>query len=367
MSLRILIQTPDLSEGDGIANVIMGQYDKLIENGCVVDFAEKEHNLSSYTQKIENNNGKFLLLKSLKDIKTIKSALKLGAYDIVHINHGNLFAYILIHYARKYHVKKIIWHSHNTKITIHIKSRIKHLLNYFFGVSRSNCFLACTEKAGKDIFGNKKFYILNNAIDVSKFKFDFQVRKKIREQFNIDDDCFVVGTVCRYSIQKNPFFMLDIIKEIKKSRKVKFLWVGSSSEFRDEIYSYIAKENLSNDVIMVGMVSNPWSYYNAMDAFIMPSFWEGLGITYIEAQANGLPTYASDVVPKEAAISSLFNSLPINQGIRIWVEALLRDKIRSNKTNLDIEEVISSKGYDLKTYSGELFKIYKLILENKGE
>ena len=68
MKLKILIQTPDLSEGDGIANVIMGQYDALIANGCSVDFAEKEHNKSTYTEKIEKNGGKFWVFKSFKNI-----------------------------------------------------------------------------------------------------------------------------------------------------------------------------------------------------------------------------------------------------------------------------------------------------------
>lgn len=362
MKLRILIQTPDLSEGDGIANVIMGQYDTLVENGCIVDFVEKEHNISTYTKKVEKNGGKFYVFKSVKQIKSI---MKLGNYDIVHINFGDFLPYILVYYAKKYNVKKIIWHSHNTKNKINLKGRIKHVLNYFFGVIQSNCYMACTEKAGKDIFGNKEFYILNNAIDVDRFKYNYDIRIDIRKKYNIDDDCFIIGTVCRYSLQKNPIFMLDIIKEIKKYRKVKFLWVGASNDYAKEIFEYIEKNNLKNDVILVGMVSNPSIYYNAMDAFIMPSFWEGLGITYIEAQANGLPTYGSDVVPQEASMTELFKALPINNGVNLWIEHLKKDKIRNQKLLKDVRNIITKKGYNLREYSGELYKLYINFLKNK--
>ncbi len=369
MKLKILIQTPDLSEGDGIANVIMGQYDELIKNECIVDFAENDHNASIYTDKVDKNGGNFILFGSLKDRRKIKNLIKYGNYDIVHINYGCLLSYILVYYAKKYKVKKIIWHSHNTKHNITLKNKIRHYLNYFFGVKKSNCYLACTEKAGKDIFGNKSFKILNNAINTKKFSFNYEKRTAIRNKYKIEDDCFVIGTVCRYSIQKNPIFMLDIIKEMKKHRKIKFMWVGSSNDYAKEIFDYIEKNNLKDDVILVGKVSDTSTYYNAMDSFIMPSFWEGLGIAYIEAQANGLPTYGSNAVPKEAALTKLFSSLPIDKGISIWVNKIMKNNIRTDEKDSSIYAMkqIFNNGYALENYCGKLYEIYTYFFNDSEE
>lgn len=374
MNIKVLIYAPNYRECNGVANVIMGQYKGLLENNCSVDFIQNNNVESIFTKRIYSNNGKLFTINSnkgfLKKIRYIKKIIKENKYDVIHINAGGIYSYFQILYAKKYNVKTIIWHSHNTKINYNLKNRIKNLLNYYLGIKKSNCYIACTNQAGKDVFKKNKFYILNNAIDVSKFLFSIENRKKIRQKYNISDNTFVVGTVCRYSMQKNPFFMIDIFKKIVlKRRNSIFLWVGSSfnndDKITQKIKNYIKECNLENHVILCGSQEDTSVYYSAMDVFMMPSIWEGLGIVYVESQANSLPTYASNVVPDETNLTNMIKYISLKQKDFYWAEQMLKNPIRNGSfVNLIDDRCICEKNYDINYYYNYLYTIYENELQS---
>lgn len=373
MSHSVLFITNSFRTCNGVATVLMNQYQALIDAGYKVDILQFLDIDSIYAERVRKNGGRVITYKivnsKFENLKNIKAFYRNSHYDIVHVNHMDIIAAMFIWCAKETKVPVIVYHSHNTKLKGDLKRNIKSLIYDYLCVKGSNVYLACSKSAGKDVFGNKKFTILHNAIDVKKFKFDSKERKTIRQELAIADDAFVLGTVCRYADQKNPILMYEIFAEIlKRKPDAVFLWVGSAATENDQIIRSMkikAKElGIENNLRLVGSKDDVFRWYSPMDAFLMPSKWEGLGITYIEAQANGLPTFASDVVPEDANVTPLYNALSLKKTPKEWAESICKCEIRNSDSIPDYEQQITNKGYNIRISNSELLKIYR---KNIGE
>ena len=169
-------------------------------------------------------------------------------------------------------------------------------------------YFACSELAGRWLFGDKTFEqgkvtIINNAIDLDKFKYDEKVRKEKRKELNINDDTLVVGHIGRFVAQKNHTFLIDIFSELHKKEKNSILLLIGQGPLIGEIKQKVETLGISDSVKFLGQRDDVNELYNAMDLFLFPSLYEGLGMVLIEAQANGLPCIASTEVPKNARVS----------------------------------------------------------------
>nr|WP_294492638.1 glycosyltransferase [uncultured Mediterraneibacter sp.] len=362
--MKVLIVLNNLRVANGVATVIMNQYDALVENGVTVDFMQFLDFDSPYVDHIKQNGGKiFLIEKDVQGRKYMKRILKYEKYDIVHVNQMNYQTVHLTMIAHYYGVKRVIFHSHNTKIPGGLKRAIlEKACNIAYSIFADE-LIACSNRAGRDSFGKRKFIVLKNAIDVSKFHFDIKIRSSMRKELGISDNTFVVGTVCRYAHQKNPIFMIDIMAEVIKVRPdSKFLWIGSAPVENDplllQMEERIRMHGIENKMLWVGSKPDVEKWYSVMDVFMMPSLWEGLGITYIEAQANSLPTFSSTVVPRDTQITPLISYLPLSEPAKKWAEAICSNRVRSNNDISDYYENFVRAGYDLKTARCDLLNIY---------
>lgn len=282
-------------------------------------------------------------------------------YKVVHLNSSSK-NYFVLKYAKKYGIPIRIAHAHN--IDFQTSSNIKKTIGKTWNkriLKYATNYLACSKEAGLWMFGKKivnsnKFKIIHNGIEYEKFKFDKIKRNKIRDELNINNEAFVVGCVARLEKQKNYFFTIDIFNEIQKIKSNSILLIIGQGTLEKEIKNKIAQLGLDNKVILTGFKENVNDYLNAMDIFLMPSLFEGLGMTLIEAQANGLPCYTSkDVVPVEAKVSNQLYYLPLSQNAKAWENFILtQENKRKNNTNF-----IKEKGYLIEDTVKELRKIYE--------
>ena len=290
-------------------------------------------------------------------------------YDVVHM-HSSSKNYMVLKKAKKYGIPVRIAHSHN--IDFQTKNPIKKLIGNIFKVNLKKYatdYFACSKIAGKWLFGEKiinsdKFKVIHNAIDYDKFKFDGNKRKEIREELNIKDDEIVVGHVGRFSNQKNHEFLIDIFDELyKKNDKFKLLLIGIG-ETEELIKEKVKKLNIESRVIFLGVKEDVSKYYNAMDLFLCPSKFEGLGITLIEAQANGLICFTSkDVVPEEAKLSDNLYYIKLSDGFKKWAEKIENcnlSRISSKKEFVENRYLICDIVYELENK-------YINLTKNNGE
>ncbi|MCL2500596.1 MAG: glycosyltransferase [Defluviitaleaceae bacterium] len=196
-----------------------------------------------------------------------------------------------------------------------------------------NRFLACSESAGKWLFGKtilrkKNFHIVKNAIDLDKYNFNPETRRQMRDRLGLGDH-FTVGIVGRLAPVKNHAFALEVFARIaEKDASARFLVIGVGI-LQHEIAARATHLGISDKTTFIGTADNIHDYYQAMDAFIAPSLHEGFCMVALEAQAAGLPVLLSEGVPREAAVCDLAQHMNLSEGAQAWADAIL--KIKGNE------------------------------------
>ena len=354
--IRILQIVPGGHVCGGIENYIMNYYRNLDTTKIQFDFLVHYKEKGYFDEEILKLGGKIYYTNVRKDKNIVKYIIFLFNFFKNHkeykIIHGHMpgLAPIYLFMAKINGVKVRIVHSHATDTERTIKGNILKLIikmiKYF-----SNVYFACSEEAGKFMFGKRKFFVIKNAIDFEKFVFNKEKRIEIREKLNLNNS-FVIGCVARFNKQKNHEFLLDIFSEVLKEKKnAKLLLIGEGP-LEKQIKEKAIKLEIIDKIIFLGVTENVNYYYNTFDAFVLPSNFEGLPIVIIESQVNGLSVFISDSVSKEAKISDLVYFISLKESARYWAKMIITNNIRKDEKNC-----ISKSGYDIK-------KSVK-ILENK--
>ncbi|MBQ9072382.1 MAG: glycosyltransferase [Bacilli bacterium] len=340
----------------GVENFYFSYYRKLDHTKYQIDFVVK-YNTVFNEKEVKENGGRIFSIPNLRHQpflhhKLLKNIIKKGNYDIVHANAVSVADILHLKLARKYKVKKIIIHSHNSGMNPKIIFRFFHAINKHKLKKLGTHFLACTKQAGEWLFGKKlDFQVLNNAFDIDKFKYNEKYREEIRKKLKIKDE-FVIGHVGRMCYQKNQEFLIKVFKEyLKINKKSKLILIGCGHD-EENIRNLIDELNLTKNVLIIHS-DDPYKYYSAFDIFAFPSRYEGLGIVGIEAQINGLPCLFSNTIPSDIKINNNVDFLPITD-IEKWVKLLTSKKLkRVDKINSRI------KKYDIENEVKKLEKIYQ--------
>ncbi|MGN0804429.1 MAG: glycosyltransferase family 1 protein [Candidatus Coproplasma sp.] len=338
------------------------QFDFYIEATC--EIVDKE--------RIEAMGGKVIFIPHythvFKYVKTLTKLLKEGNYDIVHCNMNALSVFALSS-AKKAGVKIRIAHSHSTSSKKEWKKNIvKNLLRPFSKTYPTHYF-ACSEHAGRWLFGNKAFEqgkvtIINNAIDLDRFKFDAQKRSEMRKALNLKDEV-VLGHIGRFMTQKNHSFLIDVFYEYNKLNPDSKLLLLGEGPLLDETVAKVESLNLNDKVIFAGVDKSPENYYQAMDIFLLPSIYEGLGLVLIEAQASGLPAFVSTEVPLSAKVLDSTEYLNLDLGAKEWAEKIAQTvKVQSDEQRLSAYQSFVGSNYDIKSEAQRLLSIYEELLNN---
>lgn len=269
--------------------------------------------------------------------KEIKRLCREKHYDIAH-SHINSLSGFPLRAAKRGGVKHRIAHNHTTSSKADGKRDIVKRALRPFTKHYATDFAACSENSARWMFGDKEFEagnvkIFNNAIDTEKFKFDSAARDEIRSRYSLGES-FVLLHVGRFVTTKNHPFIINVFEELLKIEPdSKLLFVGDGDNF-DEIKELVSSREISDRVVFCGVVFDAERYYSAADAFILPSFYEGLPVVAVEAEASGLPCFMSEHVTRECAVTPHVKFLPLSEGAAAWAKAVSdaddRDRISDN-------------------------------------
>lgn len=352
--------------GGGVESVIMNYYENIDRTKFQFDFICDDDSTNIPYEKIEKLGGKVILVppyqKVFKYIKTLKKIFKENNYKIVHSNINTLSVFPL-YAAKKAGVPVRIAHSHSTSNKKEWKKNaVKNVLRPF-SKKNANVYFACSELVARYLFGNKTFEegkvtIINNAINLEKFKFNQGKREKLRKELKIKDDEFVVGHIGRFVSQKNHTFLIDIFNELRKENNKAVLLLIGQGPLQDQIKEKVRELGIEDSVRFAGQVDNASDYYNAMDVFVLPSLYEGLPVVGVEAQANGLQCYFSTDMTKETKVLKKTKFISLNEGAKKWAKNILNEK--NNRTE-DTKEEMTEKGFNIIKEADKLKKIYLKI------
>lgn len=297
---------------------------------------------------------KFIYMKSLEEI------FRDNRFDIVHAN-MDLLNGVVLKAAKKAGIKKRICHAHNSSSQYAItgdKSFLSKCAQKIYQyimkkmiLKNANILLGCSDKANEYLYGKKSkdAVVIKNGIVLDSF-----ISDKDKKAVNIKNAAVNLVTVGRLSAQKNPMFIIDIIKELSILRQDFVLnWVGDG-EMKEQVRNGIREKDLSDYINMTGVRTDVADILHSSDYFMFPSLFEGLGIVLIEAQAAGLECFASTEVPTLADLGAC-HYLPLDIGAKKWAE-YINDTINSgNRLTADEEKIMQ---FDIRKTVSDLDKLY---------
>ena len=363
--MKVLHFVSNIRISNGIMNVIMNYYRNIDRNKIQFDFLYfDEFDTKTFRDEIISLGGKvykvnrpILSLSYRREIYNF-FAQKKGEYKVLHI-HEVFLAPLLISPAKKNDVLVSVIHVHSTKFGETKKSAFRNRLLCFLSKKICDYKVACSEEAAVKYFGKKavkqkRYCLIHNAIDVDKYKYSKEKRKKYRKLFGLDEEDIVIGTVGRMEETKNQGFLLEILKELlKRDVRYKLLLIGECS-FDGKLREKSNNLRIENNVIFGGNKEDVCNIYSSMDIFVQPSIYEGLSLAGVEAQASGLPCVFSDSITREAElVEAIYISL--NRNSKEWARKIIDIKLTNDRNTT---KIVKEKGYDIKCEAIRLVNFY---------
>lgn len=333
-------------DSGGIESVVMNYYRYIDRNKVQFDFYLAEG--SSFPQReelLKLGAGIYLIpaySKPLKYHQALYKAFKEKKYRIVHAHLSTMSVFPLFATWRA-GVPVRICHNHTTAYWGEgIKTLLKYILRPFNKIFATDYF-ACGETAGRWMYGDRCFdsgrvTVMPNAIDTEKFTFNPEARVRLRDEFGIPQDAFVVGHVGRFMYQKNHSFLIDIFAELLREKLDARLLLIGEGELMGQIQEKVQRLGIEKSVIFTGARGDVNKLYSVMDVFCLPSFYEGMPVVAWEAQADGLPCAFSDKVSKEAKQGENSCFLNLKRSSSEWASLLLKSGQRIDNRVPDIQE-----------------------------
>ena len=363
---RILCIISSLDAG-GAETFLMKIYRFLAPLGYQFDFVVSKDG-GCYTSEVLELGGKIFVIPTRSEnlfgaLNGIRLAVKENQYKYV-LKLGEHSLAVLDLLAAKFGGAKILGvRACNAPTGLNVLHRTIHLfcrpfLNYI-----TNVKIAPSILAANFLFGPKEdISMLRNGVDLNVFRYDSNDREAIRKEFGLGEK-LVIGHIGRFHKQKNHQFLLEIFKEISVWREDAILLLVGTGELEEQICERIKSLNLEGRVILTGQRFDIPQLLSAMDAFVFPSFYEGMPNVVIEAQATGLPCIIADTITKEANITGLVNYLPLTLSSNEWAKVTLNELDKPRK---DTHQIFKSCGYDIDSVSkGFLTLIGILDKDNK--
>ena len=365
------------SEGWGLGGIerfIMNVIDNLDYSRFSFDiFCTHDWNFS-YDRSIRNNGGNRLtvfhdnkpnqVVRLVASTRQWKKLLSSGKYDVVHINTMNGLGFIYAEIAKSCSVPIRIVHSHNSDFGLGhrvLKNVVHHLGKIMWTNSATN-LLACTTQAGQYLFRNRSFTTVPNGIDIKNFSYDDEQRHQMRSELGISDDTLLFGSVGRLGNTKNPLFQLSILKELlDRDENVKLVLVGDGP-LRETLLRATQRLQIDDYVILPGVTNRPQDFLSALDIVTMPSLFEGLPFSVIEAAANGLPILISDSFNSDSFSYGALRTLPIAKP-ETWASVISATTLNDPTERARGAKTVKNMGYDIEDSVSLLQKIYSGDIE----
>lgn len=356
--MRVLQVVTTMNRG-GLETMLMNYYRHVDRERVQFDFLEHRKEHSAYDDEIESLGGRIYRLPRLVPwSKSYLSALnhffdEHPEYKVVHV-HQDCLSSVILMVAAQHNVPVRVAHSHSASQDKNLKYLIKLCYKRFIPKYATDLF-ACGRDAGDWMFGGAPFQIINNAIDVAAYTYDRAKRQKVRQQLGLENE-FTIGHVGRFNQPKNHPFLLDIFATLLKEEPNAILLLVGGGEGMSKMQEKVQALGIAEHVRFLGVRSDVADLMQAMDIFVLPSLYEGLPVTMVEAQAAGLPCIISDKVPPECILTEgLVDIMTLSASPEAWAEKILAKRAIPRT---DRRAEIAAHGFDITTEAVKLQEFY---------
>lgn len=359
--LKVLIINTVWFRVNGMSNIIMNYYKYMDKSEIKFDFVVNDEINEIYREQLDNNY--FMLhnrkRKPFSYIKKLSEIIKKGNYDIVHIHGNSALMQIELEAVRKSGIdcKKIV-HAHNTDCKYKLLNKIlykRFLKSYDYAV-------ACSEAAGKWLYKEHEYTVMNNGIEEKRFAYNPELRDKLRSEHDVKNK-FVLLHIGVFNQQKNHTFLIDVFNEVLKKAPDSVLRLVGRGILFEEIKIKVNQLGIEKNVVFVGETDKPEYEYQMADVFVFPSLFESFGLVTVEAQCSGLPCVISDEVPSAVKISGNSDFLPLDMSPEQWADVILKYKNFDDRKSC--EASVIEHGYSIVKEAFRLTEFYKSIAAEK--
>lgn len=369
---RILHYVGCMNRG-GMEMFIMNLFYHIDRKELMFDFAIHGSTVGDFQEEIRNLGGNWYFFPRMRKnpVKYRKAwrtfwKTHAGEYDAFHFHTNSLANIIALEEAKKAGIPIRIIHSHSSMAN---KGRLQWLNDFLHNVHKKKIpklathLFACSDKAASWLFGNIKFSSLpviqiNNGIDIEKYRYNEVNRNHIRKTLGLDG-LKVVGHVGAFLPVKNHKFIVDVIeKAYEMDSSIRCVFIGQGGLFED-IKNLVVLKKLDDVILFLGIQNNVHEWLSAMDIFIMPSLYEGLPVSLIEVQANGLPAIISDTITDYVKLQKNIYYKSLSEGALEWAKEIIQ--ISNNNYRENNNKCVSDSGFDIK----ETVKLYENIILRK--
>ncbi len=369
--LRVLVLDTVMDRG-GAETMMMNYLRHFDRSKVTYDFLVNREYRAAYEDEIEALGGHIYRMCPMYPQYFARYKREFRAFLKQHpeyrIIHSNLEerSYFPLRVAAEQGVPVRIAHAHNRPVGFNLKSIFREYFRMRLPKYVTHMF-ACGTEAGDWLFGeNNRGRVIQqrNAIDTSAYRYDSAIAKQVREEFGVtDSNTFVLGHVGRFFPQKNHVFLIDIFAQVHKQHPNSVLWLVGGGELNDELKNQIkAKVNeigLTDAVKFLGVRSDVNRLMQGMDSFVLPSLYEGLPVTLIEAQASGLPCTISDRVPKQCDVTGKVQIIGLDDSPSQWAKKIWNQYSAYGKSErANGADIVTDAGFDIKANAEWLQKFY---------
>ena len=370
--LRVLHSVSNMARA-GIETMLMNYYREMDRSRIQFDFLANKPAPGEYDEEIRSMGGRVFVSPGLNPLhfpqykRFVADLLRNNPdIEIVHA-HNEAMGYYALQSAKDAGIRVRIAHAHNTQIIRDYKYPLKMICKQLLPGAATD-YWSCGRDAGIYYYGEKRWnesgFILRNAIDVPRFAFRQEDRARLRKLHDLEN-CFVIGHVGRFNVQKNHTRLLDIFAAFIRNVPDARLALIGIGELEQSVKEKAQTMGIQDKVLFLGQMANVNEWYQAMDCFVLPSLFEGLPVVGIEAQAAGLPCIFSDRVTDEVLLSSQARRVPLEADDQEWAREILtaRQSVTDRNQGAD---VVRKAGYDIHAEAKKLQEIY-LKMAARGE
>lgn len=374
---RILHVLPRLYPGGGIESFFMNYYRHMDSDEFHIDVICHEMKDSTYADEIRESGGSVTVMPQMtaaqaltmpKRVTTFFEKHNSSQYDIVHCNMANA-AYMYLAAARRAGVPVRILHSHQSKYADKFAHKIRNVPLVALGKRSATHFVAASRKAGDFLFGAQPYTVIPNAIDSSRYHYSANARARIRQQLNIAGSAPVIGCVGRMTPQKNQHRALEIVQALLPFHNDLLLLFLGDGDMLNDVKSHVHQLGMDDHVRFLGNVPDVTPYYSAMDALLMPSIYEGLPVTLVEAQAAGLPSLVSSGVSEESKLSDFVTFKSLDEPVSSWAATMENKLLAVAWDRGEGAQQVAQSGYGIVQAAKHLEGYYRHVLDDavRGE
>ena len=363
---KILVICTNVFGYNGIAGVILNYYKAIDKQKMHIDMLLINEPSDDVKQLLKDNGSELYVVKRnsnpMRYMHKIEKIMRENKYDLVHIHGNSATMAVELMAAKRAGVPVRIPHSHNTT-SDHMSAH--KLLKPIFNKNYSYGF-ACGNEAGKWLYGDRDFVVINNGVDTDKFQYNEDFRDEIRRKYGVKDK-FVVGHIGVFNYQKNHEILIEIFRRLHRKNPNSVLMLIGEGENVELIKEIVREEKLENDVIFVGTTDKANKYMMAFDVLALPSRFEGLPLVLVEAQCSGLPCVVSTNVSIESNITGLVEYVDYDKEIDKFVERLNIVSVKERDRASIADEAIKTiklKGYSINDNAKRMEELFKVYIDN---